>query len=73
VRPGIKQFQVVQENMDGINVSFVRGDGSEPAALDYFTLKIREKCGPNFQVCYQEVSSIPQQQSGKQRLVISAC
>lgn len=72
-RPGIKQFQVVQDSIDGINVSFVRGDGFEPAALDYFTLKIREKCGPNFNVDYQEVPSIPNQQSGKRRLVISAC
>jgi len=72
-RPGIKQFQVVQDSLDGINVSFVRGDGLESASLDYFTQKIREKCGQNFSVDYKEVVSIPNQKSGKQRLVISAC
>lgn len=71
-RPGLKQIQVVQEQLDGVIINFVRDDGFDVAVLDYFVEKIREYCGSDFEVKFVERESIALTKSGKQRLVVSA-
>jgi phenylacetate-CoA ligase len=73
MKPGIKQIQIVQEKLDGVKVMFVRDVGFEECVLDYFRDRIKEKCGTNFVVEFNEVSSIRNTKSGKNRLVISKC
>jgi phenylacetate-CoA ligase len=72
-RPGIEQFQVEQEHVEGVTIVFVPGVGFEESSLDYFRDKIKEKCGTNFVVKFKGVSSIENTSSGKRRLVISKC
>lgn len=69
--PSFRQFQVVQNRLDGILVNFVRSHGFDENNLKYFEAKIAEKCGSDFQVEFIEVNSIDVTGSGKARLVIS--
>lgn len=70
-RPGIKAFQVIQEDMRGIIVLYVRDTSAHDVPLDYFKKKIRGKCGEDFKVDFQEVKQIKKTTSGKTRFVIS--
>ena len=73
-RPGIRQFQIVQESLAGIRIDYMPEE--EPTHLDnstvnYFSQRIREKCGPHFQIEFRQVPAIDLTASGKRRLVIS--
>jgi phenylacetate-CoA ligase len=73
-RPGIRQFQVVQESLAGIRIDYMPEE--EPlhldnATLEYFSQRIRERCGPDFQIEFRHVPAIDLTASGKRRLVIS--
>ncbi len=70
-KPGIKTFQVIQEDMRGIAVLYVHDTSVHDVPLDYFKKKIRGKCGENFKVDFQEVKQIKKTTSGKTRFVIS--
>jgi phenylacetate-CoA ligase len=70
-RPGIKSFQVVQENIAGITVRYVQDAEVEDFPLGHFIGKIREKCGTDFEVSFQQVDEIAKTDSGKARFVIS--
>lgn len=70
-RPGIKSFQVIQDRLEGITVKYVKNP--EAVSIDFaaFKSRIQEKCGKNFKVYFDEVSSIPKTSSGKTRFVVS--
>lgn len=70
-RPGLKQIQVVQENLDGIRIRFVRDSNFSSASLDYFIARIRERCGSDFSVEFEECAAIDVTKSGKNRIIIS--
>ncbi len=70
-RRGLRQFQVVQDRLDGVVINFVRDADFNDAALAYFTAKIQECCGPEFSVEFAERESIELTGSGKQRLIKS--
>lgn len=70
-RPGIRQFQVVQEELGGITVKFVRDPELDPEVLAHFSGRIKEHCGADFRVDYAERESIELTSSGKQRIIIS--
>ena len=70
-RPGIRQFQVVQELSTGVVIRFVRDGEFEQSTRDYFCEKIRAQCGEDFNVRFDEVETIELTGSGKQRLVVS--
>ena len=75
-RPGIKTFQVLQKDRQGVEVLFVRDDIADEPPLRYFENQIKEKCGSEFQVRFKEVSEIPLTGSGKRRFVkseLAAC
>ncbi len=70
-RPGISRFQVVQDTLDGIEVKYVRDGEFDPAVLEYFTGRIREKCGGDFEVSFREETEITRNAAGKRRIVVS--
>jgi phenylacetate-CoA ligase len=70
-RPGFTQFQVVQDTPDGITVRFIRDDRFDAGVLEYYTQRIREKCGAEFQVLFQEEKELERTAAGKRRLVVS--
>jgi phenylacetate-CoA ligase len=70
-RPGIDQFQVVQEHLDSVLITYVKTlEGNEPP-LDYFTKKIKQACGAAMNVTFQQAETIPKTASGKHRFVVS--
>ena len=70
-RSGIRAFQVVQEEKNGIVVNFVSDEHQNNLELDYFSKKIMEQCGEDFLVKFNRVDSIEKTTSGKTRFVIS--
>ena len=70
-RPGFTQFQVVQDTPDGVTVRFVRDDRFDAGVLEYYTQRIREKCGAEFHVEFQEEKELERTAAGKRRLVVS--
>ena len=70
-KPGIAAFQVIQKNLSEITVNYIKDITTNKIPLDFFSSKIKEKCGPNFQVNYKEVKHIPKTESGKTRFIIS--
>ena len=70
-RPGFRQFQVIQNSLDGVVINFVRDAGLDRAVLDYFTKRIQEHCGRDFKVDFVEQPSIDLTGSGKLRLIVS--
>ena len=70
-RAGFTKFQVVQDTPDGVTVRFIRDDRFDAGVLEYYTQRIREKCGAEFQVLFQEEKELERTAAGKRRLVVS--
>lgn len=70
-RRGFRQFQVVQESLDGVVINYVPDVVSDEGAFDYYTAKIREYCGQDFGVEFRKQDSIALTVSGKQRVIVS--
>lgn len=68
---GIKQFQVVQESENEINIKIVVDELFKAGYIDMLTSKIRESCGEDMQVNFKVVDEILPTESGKFRFVIS--
>jgi phenylacetate-CoA ligase len=70
-RPGIKQFQVIQDTLEQITIRYVRDVKVVNIDFQAFERRINEKCGGNFVVNFKEVEDIPKTSSGKSRFIIS--
>jgi phenylacetate-CoA ligase len=70
-RPGFRQFQVVQEEINGVVIKFVPNSELTESTLTYFTARIEEYCGQDFRVAYAEQDKIDLTASGKQRVIVS--
>jgi len=68
---GIKQFQVVQESENEMNITIVVDEAFKTKYIGMLTNKIRECCGENMQVNFTIVDEILPTESGKFRFVIS--
>jgi phenylacetate-CoA ligase len=68
---GIKQFQVVQESENEINIKIVVDKVFKTEYIDMLTNKIHECCGKDMQVNFKIVDEIPPTESGKFRFIIS--
>jgi hypothetical protein len=62
---------VVQDDLDGVTVRFVPDDRFDETVLDYYAARIKEKCGPGFEVAFQRQAEIERTPAGKRRLVVS--
>ncbi len=70
-RPGIRAFQVVQEEIGRVLVRYVRDSSADVVPLEHFRDRIREQCGPELNVDFEETAEIPLTKSGKMRFVVS--
>jgi len=70
-RRGLKQFQVIQDELEGVVINFVRDSVFDDTALDYFTTSIKNYCGHDFNVEFVEQDAIGLTGSGKQRIIVS--
>jgi phenylacetate-CoA ligase len=70
-RPGFRQFQVVQERLDGVTVRFIADPDFDRGILEYFTARIKDHCGSDFNVDFVRTESIDLTGSGKRRLIVS--
>lgn len=68
---GIKQFQVVQESKNEIDIKIVVDEVFKPEYIDMLTSKIHEYCGKDMNVNFKIVDKILPTKSGKFRFVIS--
>lgn len=68
---GIKQFQVVQESKNEINIKIIVDEVFRQDSIDVLIAKLYEHCGEDMQVSFEIVDEIPLTKSGKFRFVIS--
>ncbi len=73
-----KQSAVMQDriganraDIGGITVRYVKDASVGEVPRAFFTARIREKCGKDFGVDFEEVESIEKTASGKTRFVVS--
>ena len=69
-KPGFEQFQVIQKDLAGVLVRYVRTPGVVPD-FDWMSERIRTQCGPDLEVRFEEVDSIAPGAGGKHRVVVS--
>ncbi|PIE67470.1 MAG: hypothetical protein CSA23_04285 [Deltaproteobacteria bacterium] len=74
-QPGIKKFQVRQNQKNMIVVDYIPdigiGHQLPESSRSFFAEQIQLKCGPSMFVSFNQVDQIRQTKSGKSRLVIS--
>ena len=70
-RPGIDQFQVIQEKANGVRIRYTSDANAETPDFNYFSEKIRDILGAEFFVTYEGVDRIDPEPSGKHRIVVS--
>ncbi|MCK4626505.1 MAG: phenylacetate--CoA ligase family protein [Phycisphaerae bacterium] len=69
--PGVRQYQIIQEDVDSIHVRVVLDDGFPANGLERIRDGITERIGAEVRVDVEQVSEIAQDPSGKFRHVIS--
>jgi phenylacetate-CoA ligase len=68
---GIQRFQVVQDSLDTLDISIVRGKGFDPAGLDYARRELAKVIGNDAEIRFHFVDEIPTGANGKFRVTIS--
>jgi len=69
--PEIKQFRVIQENLDSMKFEYIKDDGFSEQVLTDLSKKIHDHLQENFPIEYIEVDHIPNTPSGKPQLILS--
>jgi phenylacetate-CoA ligase len=67
----IKQFCVVQNNLCGITILYVKDSNFKPAILTAISEKIKQQLNEPFEISFEEVQKINATPSGKPQLIIS--
>jgi phenylacetate-CoA ligase len=69
--PEIRQFQVIQENLESMDILYIKGIGFTPDVLTTIKCKIESFLGEPYPVNFREVESISDSPSGKPQIIIS--
>jgi len=69
-RPGIKKFQVIQDEPDAVRILYVGEEGAVPD-FEYYRREIANQCGPELDVHFEEAENFEQPPGTKFRLVLS--
>lgn len=69
--PEIKQFCVVQNNLFGITIMYIKGSNFKPEILSAISKKIEHQLNEPFEIRFEEVEKIDATASGKPQLIIS--
>lgn len=67
---GVRQFQVVQEDLDRFRVRIVPGVGDPAASRRHLETTLREQLGADAHFEFETVPVIPREKSGKMRLIV---
>jgi phenylacetate-CoA ligase len=67
----VKQFQVIQKQIDQISIKLVLRDGQHPELLDRLQREIKRVLGNSIRTEFETVSEIAQTSSGKFRVTVS--
>lgn len=69
--PAIRQFKVIQYNLDGIEIEYIKGDGFSISILDEIRNIILAKLNEDFAINFKEVEVIEATKSGKPQIIQS--
>jgi phenylacetate-CoA ligase len=69
--PEVKQFRVIQENIDGIEFEYIIDKGFSHEVLTHIETKIRETVTEPFTIKFTQVTEIPNTASGKPQMIKS--
>jgi phenylacetate-CoA ligase len=69
--PTIKQFRVLQDNLDSIVIEYIKEPGFDASILDEITSNIHQHLEEPFKIEYRCVSFIPSTASGKPQIIKS--
>lgn len=69
--PEIKQFCVIQEDIEGVRIQYIPGDYFKPSTLVKIQNRILSLLNEPFDLKFEQVSDIPPTKSGKPQLIIS--
>ena len=69
--PQISQFCVIQNELSGITIEYIPGQGFEPSILKHIEQKILGYLQESFDIQFKAVTHIPPTKSGKPQLIIS--
>ena len=69
--PEIKQFCVIQNNIEGIIINIIRGEGFNKKILNEIQQEILKHINEPFKIEFKEVDFIAPTKSGKPQLIIS--
>ncbi len=69
--PEIKQFCVIQKNLDGIIIQYIKGEHFQHIVIEKIEKAILASLKESFEIQFQEVDIIPNSPSGKPQLIIS--
>lgn len=70
-KPGIDQFQVVQEAPDEVQIRYVSQAEVAVDTLAFVERDVRSRAGENFRVRFKRVADLPRGAGGKHRLVVN--
>jgi phenylacetate-CoA ligase len=69
--PEIRQFCVVQENLEGVTIEYIPGEGFSDSVLDRVKAQLAHLIGEPFALHFKAVPEIPPTPSGKPQIIIS--
>lgn len=69
--PQVKQFCIIQEQMQGVQIQYIRGTNFSPTVLGEIQTKLKELLNEPFDFHFTEVDFIPPTKSGKPQIIIS--
>ncbi len=69
--PEIKQFCVIQNNLSGIEIQYIKAGNFEESILEKIKLAIENYLNEPFEIFFEEVNEIKPTPSGKPQLIIS--
>jgi phenylacetate-CoA ligase len=67
----IRQFRVIQKNLDGIEIEYIKDKGFSPQVLEQIKTKIDDYLQEDFPIDFKEVDYIPPTPSGKPQIIQS--
>lgn len=69
--PEIEQFRVIQKDINGIEIEYIKGKNFDDAVLDFVSNEIYSHLGEKIEITFKEVRHIPSSPSGKPQIVQS--
>lgn len=69
--PSIKQFCVVQRDLGGVEIQYIRDDNFKVEVIESINLRLRELVREDFEFRFVEVDFIQPTKSGKPQIIIS--